>query len=238
MKKLTLLATFAAALFAGKEAKAQDAQAVLIHDSLIYEKPLLQRPLSASLHLGTQGIGASAKLAIKRQINVRVGFSYLPVSHNMEFKLSGYTSDVKLSSAFGNVHVLGEYRPFAGSSFRVVGGLAYFFAGEAKADLQPKGTYKFGDIPVSGQQVGKVEGTIDWKGIAPYLGIGLFNSMPTKKFNVTLDLGTYYLSAPEVTIDGTNMLKDNKDNEPVVEDNLKGYRWMPVMQVNFNYRIN
>ena len=242
MKKAILLCIFLAVLQLGNETNAQvakvDVAADKMSDSLAYEKPLLQRPKTVSVLLGTQGIGLSGKLAVMPQLNVRLGFSYMAANYNMDFDLADFDAEIKADGSLGNVHLLAEYRPFPRSSFRVVGGFAYFFSGKATVEAQPKGTYSYGDIPITGDQVGKLTGTVDWGGIAPYIGIGLFNSMPEKKFNVTMDLGTYYLSKPKTTLEGTNMLANNKENEAQLDENLKGYRWLPVLQVSFNYRIN
>jgi hypothetical protein len=203
-----------------------------------YLKPVFQRPMTVSLHLGSQGIGASVKLGVLPKVNMRVGFSLIPLNYSRGEEVSTYEADVKLKGNFSNAHVFGEYRPFAKSSFRLVAGVGYFFSGQTTVDIQPEGTFYYGEIPVTGEQIGKVKGTVDWKGIAPYLGIGIFNSMPKRKFNINIDLGTYYLAKPKTSIEGTNMLVENKSNEEQLNENLKGYRWLPVLQFNLNYRLH
>lgn len=240
MKKYYLQAMLLAALSISTTASGQSPveRASAIRDSSAYDRPLLQRPLSVGVLLGTQGFGATAKLGVLPQVNVRLGFSVLPVSYNTSLKVSSYNSDIELKSTFSNLHLLGEYRPFKASSFRLVGGFAYFFSGEMSANIQPKSKFNYGDIAIPGEDVGELKATIDWKGIAPYLGLGFFNSMPTNKINVNLDLGTYYLAKPKSSMEGTKMLSENYENDAVLNENLKGYRWMPVLQITVNYKIH
>jgi hypothetical protein len=201
-----------------------------------YDKPLFQRPLSVSLGLGSAGIGIEGKLGVHRKWNLRLGTSMLPFNYTGNILFEDIKANTKVSSHFNKVQLLAEFKPF-GSSFRIVGGLAYFYKGSLNIIQASEGTYKIGNTIVTGEQVGKLDFTADWKGIAPYLGLGLFKDMPKKKFNVSLDLGTYYLSAPKVDLSGTGLLEDNSENQEQLEENLQGYRWLPVLQFNLNYKL-
>lgn len=220
------------ALAAGKDSTEKKAAA-------LYRKPLFDRPMAVSAHLGTTGIGAALKLGILPRVNARLAVSFLPVGLNAKnIKLSGYPTDVEAKSNFTSIQLLGEIRPFKRSSFRFVAGFGYFASGKLETTIQPVGDFHYGDIDLTREQVGKMIGTADWKGIAPYIGIGLFNSLPKKKFNVTLDMGMFYLPKPEFTLEGDKLLVGNEENGEIIEKNIEGYRWMPQLQVNFNYRIH
>ena len=91
---------------------------------------------------------------------------------------------------------------------------------------------------VFGEEVGDLAIDISWKGVAPYLGIGLLKPFATEKFNVNLDLGTYYLNEPKSKITGTKLLADNYQLEPQLDKNMSTYRFLPVLQVNFNINIH
>jgi hypothetical protein len=56
-------------------------------------------------------------------------------------------------------------------------------------------------------------------------------------FNFNMDIGTYYLNQPSTHIIGTGLLTDNNTLEPQFNQNLKNYRWLPVLQLNFNFRL-
>ncbi len=78
---------------------------------------------------------------------------------------------------------------------------------------------------------------MSWKGVAPYVGLGFLNAFPKSRFNVNLDLGTYYVGAPKSTVVGTQLLAENYRLEPQLDENMKDYKWLPVMQINFNFKI-
>ena len=61
--------------------------------------------------------------------------------------------------------------------------------------------------------------------------------MPKKRFNLNFDLGTFYLPSPKVTVVGTKLLKNNEDLGVRLTEDLKTYRWMPMLQLNFTYLI-
>jgi hypothetical protein len=206
-------------------------------EEMDYEKPLFERPIVVSINLGTAGIGAETKLHIAPRWKARMGVSVLPVSVRRDVTLENTQTDVNFRGNVSKFSLLGEFRPIASSSFRIVAGAAYFFSTEANAKIMLKNDYKYGEISMKPEEVGYMNANVNWNGLAPYLGIGLFNSIPTNLFNVTLDLGTYYLPKPEVKITSTKLLSNNESNKPILEENLKDYRWLPTAQVNFNFRI-
>ncbi len=54
---------------------------------------------------------------------------------------------------------------------------------------------------------------------------------------MNLDLGTYFLTAAKSTVTGTKMLANNGELEPQFDSNMKDYRFLPVIQLNFNFKI-
>lgn len=204
----------------------------------VYEQPVFQRPISVSIGLGSAGIGASGKLRFSPHWYGRFGFSTLPIIYSGAIKLYGYNTDFKVSTNFTNIHLFAEYQPFRTTSVRVVGGFAYFVSGNVKGTIKNQDPVSYGQIVLQPSDVGEVDATIDWKGLAPYLGIGLFKGIPKKQFGVNLDLGTYYFVSQKVTMTGTKLLENNNQNEQQLKENLNSYRWLPVLQINFSYRLS
>jgi hypothetical protein len=133
---------------------------------------------------------------------------------------------------------LAYFVPFkALKCLRLVGGAGYLIQGQGNIMMTPTGNYTFSNYNLTGAEVGTLDMKVNWEGVAPYLGIGVFKSFPSTFFNFNLDLGTYYLTQPKTKIVGTNLLVDNNQLEPQFNDNLKDYRWLPVLQLNFNFRI-
>ncbi|MBS7565416.1 hypothetical protein KHS38_13475 [Mucilaginibacter sp. Bleaf8] len=190
------------------------------------------------LQMGTQGIGGDLRYAFDNRISVRGGASFIPIKANNLFAFSGFEGTTSASVKFSNVHLLADFVPFENArGFRLVGGAGYLYQANGGISLFPSGNYKVGNYNIAGEDLGQLNMNVSWKGIAPYLGIGLFKSVPSSLFNVNLDMGTYYLSQPQSQIVGTNLLSDNYKLEPQLNSNIKGYRWLPVLQLNFAFKI-
>jgi len=215
-------------------AKAQNRQ---IQSPLIADGPL--HPLSFQVEAGTQGMGADIRYGLTDRFSLRIGANYIPVNYNSNFSISGFQTDYTASANFLNFHLLGDVVPFEGArGLRLVFGGAYLYKANTGVVLSPTGNYSIGNYNVSGNDIGILNMDVSWKGVAPYLGLGLFKSSPNRVFNFNLDLGTYYLTAPSTHIVGTNLLVDNNQLEPQFDNNLKNYRWLPVLQLNFNFKLN
>jgi len=194
--------------------------------------------LSLQLLAGTQGVGGDLRYGLTPQLSVRGGASFIPVKANNVFSFSGLQSTNSVSVKFSNVHLLADFVPFKkAQGFRLVAGAGYLYQANGNVNVNPTGTYNVGNYKLTPADLGTLKIDMSWKGVAPYLGFGLFKSFPNRLFNVNLDLGTYYLSKPKSDITGTEMLADNYKLEPQLNANMKGYRWLPVMQLNFNFRI-
>lgn len=206
-------------------------------DMNYYASPIFHQR-SVNLTAGTQGVGAEFSYGLASSLAVRVGASFIPLSMNNAIPVSGLSSNNTLTANFSNVHLMADFTPFKSLHFlRLVGGAGYFIQAKANFGLQPTGNYTYGDIVLTPNEVGKVNMEADWKGVAPYLGLGLANIFPRHFFNVNLDLGTYYLTQPQTSIVGTGILDDNASQNAQFKQNLSAYRFLPVIQLNFNFKL-
>ena len=167
-------------------------------------------PLTASAQMPTIGVSVDASLllglgisvgtAVGDRFNVRGsyhGFSYSDDFDDSEDKLS-YDADLKLSS-FG---VLGDWHPFKGG-FRVTAGL---MANGNRLDLAAQdngGEFEVGDCTyrsVANDPL-NINGRIDWRDTAPYLGIGWGGNMNAKPgLYGVFDLGVMFSGAPKARL--------------------------------------
>jgi hypothetical protein len=197
-----------------------------------------EHPFAIAFAGGTQGGVFELKYGLRPKLALRAGGSIIPINDISNvttfpnFNNENYTS-INLS----NAHLLIDYAPFKGKGFRLVGGAAYFYQGDATIDIQAKGGYFYGDIPLTSEAVGTTQLNILWQGIAPYAGIGLFKCIPKRFFNINLELGTYYLPKPIGTITGTGLLQGNTSNQEKFQENISDYRWLPVLQLNFTLKF-
>jgi hypothetical protein len=197
-----------------------------------------QKPLSLQIEGGTQGIGADLRYGVFKRLSLRAGASFIPVTKDNVLTLPGFQSTNSATVNFYNVHLLADVVPFKGMrGLRIVGGAAYLYKAEGTLNVVPTGTYNYGSTTVTAADIGNLNMNVSWQGVAPYIGLGLFKSFPNHFFNINLDLGTYYLTQPSTHIIGTGLLTDNSTLEPQFNENLKDYRWLPVLQLNFNFRL-
>lgn len=194
--------------------------------------------VSGQVLVGSQGFGLEGRYGITESLSGRFGGSFLPATADNVFTVNGFKSTTNVSAKFYNVHLLADYTPSEDLQWlRIVGGAAYLYKAQGNVGVLPSGNYNVANYSISSAEMGNLNIDVSWKGVAPYLGLGFFNCFPSNVFNVNLDFGTYYLSQPKSTIIGTKLLADNYKLQPQVDNNLKGYRWLPVLQVNFNFRI-
>lgn len=194
-------------------------------------------PVSAQMFVGSQGVGADVKYGFLNNLSGRAGFAIIPVDASRAFSFASFPVQGHLNSRFSNAHLLADYRPFKTDAFRLVGGAAYLVEGSANFLIVPQENYTIGSRTVKQGQLGVLTASVSWSGVAPYLGFAVMRGFPNRLFNVNFDIGTYYLSSPNTTFTGTNLLADNANNEKIFHSNMSGYRWLPVLQMNFNFRI-
>jgi hypothetical protein len=198
----------------------------------------IQHPVALQLQAGTQGVGADLRYGIFKRLSARFGASFIPVTANNVFSFPGVQSQNTVSAKFSNIHLLADFAPFKGArGLRLVAGAGYLFKANGGMTVTPTSNYNYGDIALTPAQVGNLNLDVTWKGVAPYVGIGLFRSFPSRLFNFNLDLGTYYLTSPQATVAGSGLLSGNEANGAIITNNISDYRWLPVLQLNFNFKI-
>lgn len=191
---------------------------------------------SVNLHLGSQGVGAELKYNFYKKFSARFGVSIVPIEVNNIISLDDVNTDDKFSAKFTNLHLLFDY-PVIGQGVRVVAGGAYFLKAKGAIARTAKEGEGFGDVTYTPEQLGTLTANIDWKGFAPYAGFAFFRAFPKKRWNVTLDMGTYYLATPKTSFTSTGMLSVDEKSRQQFQSNMSGYRWMPVLQLNINYKL-
>lgn len=52
---------------------------------------------------------------------------------------------------------------------------------------------------------------------------------PKNRIGLGLDLGAYYIGPPKPEILATGMVKRTSEQSATLQENLKGYQWLPVL---------
>ena len=192
------------------------------------------RSYAATLKISTLGIGLEGVTNLAKDFNVRVGGHFFNYTHNGggsstdEYK---YDAEAKLLS----FSALADYY-IAGSIFRVTGGLLLNL-NKVDIIMTPVQSYVINGQTYAPGDVGVVTATTDFVKAAPYIGIGLFNPLASSKVGFTMDVGGVYQSSPNVTMTATKLLTPTASQDKIVEDNLKWFKFFPVVTLGLTYKF-
>jgi len=193
---------------------------------------------------GTQGLGINGAYAFTNQLGLRLStnMASFGMSDVRSWNSNEYNLDMK--SKFSNAMLQAEYRPFnfANESrflqkLAVTAGAAYFFKSKANATGTPSNNYALGDLTINKEDIGTIQTETKWKSFAPYAGLGLRQMKIKNKLSLNADLGSHYLSSPDVTLTGDKQLSGNESNQAILQNNLSSYRWLPVVQLGLSYQL-
>ncbi|MGK7899874.1 MAG: hypothetical protein AB4352_00400 [Hormoscilla sp.] len=193
---------------------------------------------------GTLGLGADVVAQIIPHLNGRVGISGLGIDVEVSSDEIDYDGDVNL----GGVPLLLDWYP-AKSGFRVTGGLVI---NNNEIDLDAKGrdedrTITIGDRSFTVNDVGDLEGEVEFNDIAPYIGIGFGNPVkPGRQWGFTVDLGIMFQGAGDVNIRATNASQAALDlglneqlerEEDDIQDEVDNFKVYPILQIGVTYQF-
>lgn len=182
---------------------------------------------------GTTGIGLEAGFRLTESINLRLGYYGLDYGTDLEEDGIEYDGDLRLR----NAALFADWHPFRGS-FRLSSGVIQSgneFIGSAEDELEVgDNTYQ-----------GSVEATVDWAGLAPYLGIGFGNALHGSRWSLSLDLGVMFTGAPGVRLDGEvndpsleeAFREDLAREEEALREELADAKYYPVVSLGIAYRF-
>lgn len=200
--------------------------------------------LALGVKAGTLGLGIEVVAQASDRFNLRL--QHTKFSRQITKSSTGGSSDLEfdLDVDLGATTALLDFHPLAGS-FRLTAGYgnnANQFVGAAV----PNGSYEIGDNVYSAADVGTVNGRIDFKSSAPYLGFGWGNAFDGDGgFAMNLDIGVFLQGAPQVHISTSKQLSDptaqallqqnlNKETANFEEDSKALKAW-PVLALGLTY---
>ncbi len=203
-----------------------------------------QADVGVSADIGTTGFGLHLSAPLQESLNARIGVNYLHYSY------SGNTSDVdydfklKLTS----LEALLDWFPTQ-SQFRVSAGLVYNGNQiDATGKSNNNGSYTLNGNTYNASNAGRLDGKVDFRNVAPYLGIGWGNALAKDKgWGFTSDLGVLFQGAPNTSLvnSGCSLgvtLCTRLDNDVAAEnvklrDKADSFKFYPVVRVGVSYKF-
>jgi len=201
------------------------------------------RDMGTTFDVGTTGLGLHVATEVAPKLNARVGVNVANYSYD------GSTSDIKydFKLKLATADALLDYHPFDGA-FRVSAGAVYN-ANKIKAKAKPNGngTYTINDTVYDAATVGNLEGKIDFRKVAPYLGIGWGNAAKEAGWGFGMDLGVTFQGSPKIdfastgcSADATRCAQLNRDvqaEKGKLADEVKDFKFYPVIRIGVSYRF-
>lgn len=195
--------------------------------------------LTASV--GTTGLSVHVSRALAPGLNVRLGPNFFRYS-------TAVTTDVTydLTLKLRTFDVLLDYFPASGR-FRMTAGAAY---NGNRFDIVGRpnaaGNFTlFGNV-YSAPSFGNLDGTVDFRRVAPYLGIGWGNPVATTKgWGFSTDVGVLFQGSPRSKLANTGctapalvcakIAADVAAENRRLNEELKEYKYFPVVRFGARY---
>lgn len=200
--------------------------------------------IGASVKAGTLGLGAEVSTQISEKVTTRIGFN----TYNYKFTGTQSSVDYDINFKLKTLAAIADWYPWAGA-FRTSAGLMY---NKNKATLHgvpaAGATYTInGTSYAASSAVQSLDGSMTFKPIAPYLGLGWGNPVAKDKtWGFVADVGLLYQQAPEATLQVTcasgfagcaTLQADAAAEQTKLQSSLSDYKWWPVLSFGVSYRF-
>ena len=154
--------------------------------------------VGASVKGGTLGLGAEVSTQLSEQLTARIGFN----AYDYKFTDTQSSVDYEFNLQLQTISALADWYPWSGT-FRVSAGLMYNNNEATLHGVPGAGaTYTINGVSYAANSaVESLDGTLTFKPIAPYFGIGWGNpAAKEKKWGFVADVGALYQRSPETSL--------------------------------------
>jgi len=202
-----------------------------------------QAQIAVGADAGTTGAGLSVIVPMETYLNGRFGIHYFGASGN---KRAGDV-DYATRSRLRHVDILFDWFILDRSKFRLTGGVVYN-ASEIAATAKPgpDGKYIINTQTFNAVDVGTLNGVVDFRKAAPYLGVGWGNPMArAKSWHMMADLGVMYQGRGRATLASRGcvtstltcllVLAHVSVDKHKFQQELDSYKFYPVARVGMAY---
>ncbi|MEM1264281.1 MAG: hypothetical protein AAGH76_17915 [Pseudomonadota bacterium] len=183
----------------------------------------------------TLGLGVEGVYHLSDRWSLRAGAQSYNYAFDDEFDGVAYDGDLELES----LTLLADYRPWR-RRFRLTGG-AVVNNNRLIGVADPNATYTVGNTTYSQAQVGVLAADVEFKAVAPYLGIG-YDLALGGDWQLSFDLGAAFQGEPVPTITSTGGLlsgsvafqADLAREEDNFRDDASDYDIYPVIAIGLS----
>ncbi len=216
--------------------------AALICSSLLICAAQAAAPSSffAGLGVSTLGVGANVGYKINNSFKIRGVANY--------FKLNKSINDgditLKAKLQLFTIGLLGDWH-FLQNGFRLTGGLVYN-GNKLNVHATPSSSHNYNGRTYTPQQIGEVKGTVKFRPIAPYLGLGFDSGHECNSgFSFNADLGVLFQGSARGKIksisgtlaSNTQAVDDVKKDVVKAINKKKLIKYYPVISLGVSYKF-
>jgi len=198
---------------------------------LFYIPNLLAQNYAVSLKASTLGISLEGIRSFGEQFNARAGLSFFTINMNGGGGDEDYSYDAKLKLL--TFSALADWFPFD-FNMRVTGGV-FINLNKGDLTLRPTTSHTVGGTVYTPEMLGSLSANVDVNKISPYLGIGIGNRLLSEGLDFTLDVGAIYQGAPKVDLTAQGLLEPSAEQQPLIEDNIKWFKFYPILSIGLIY---
>lgn len=150
----------------------------------------VQAQVAVTADIGSTGIGAHLSVPLASKVNGRFGLNYFNYNFNKRANAIDYAIRARLQTA----DLLLDWYLRENSNFHLSAGLVYNgnqFDGKGKP--ASNGNYTINGVSYKASDVGTLDGGVEYRKSAPYLGIGWGNALAAGPgWHFTSELGAFY----------------------------------------------
>lgn len=203
--------------------------------------PAMDMGLSGDI--GTTGAGLHLTIPAFKDVNARFGFNALNYKYSSSTSNVNYDIKLKLQT----FDALLDWYPMSGN-FRLTGGLVHNGNKiSVSAKSNSAGSYTLNGNTYTASQAGNIDGTVDFRSVAPYLGMGWGNAIAKKGWEFTSDLGLMAQGSPHSTLTSSGctasvqlcnqLANDVAAENASLNDKMDGYKLFPVVRIGVSYKF-
>ncbi|WP_246860586.1 hypothetical protein [Noviherbaspirillum sp. UKPF54] len=194
--------------------------------------------------LGSTGIGAHISVPVQPKLNARFGINALNYNYSTNANNVDYDFKLKLQT----FDALLDWFP-GDTQFRISGGVVYN-GNKIDAVGMPNaiGSYTINGNTYTAANAGVINGKIDFRKVAPYLGIGWGNALAKDKgWGFSADLGVLFQGSPNTTLTNTGctapaaqcdqLATDVAAEQSKLADKASSFNAYPVVRVGVSYKF-
>lgn len=193
---------------------------------------------------GFGGVGYARKF--NDHTALRVAGTFAGISRDLDnIDVGDRKINASASWKFNKIDLLFDYTPFKESSFKLVAGLAYIYNGKTTVSASSAEDEVVAGTTIPKEDLGSVDASADWTGIAPYIATGFGRAVPKNNVGFGFELGGYFIGSPEtsyqpygLTAAGeeagiVNIEEESKDFKDAVEK----LKFMPSIMFHFTIKL-